>query len=373
VTAKRAALLICLALAACAQPPQVASFGPGSYPQRLSQWGVVVRMSNQLALGRDVVPYDLATPLFSDNAHKLRTVWLPPGTRARARPSTVFDLPIGTIISKTFYYPRDGGERIVITNDDKADFAGEGLDLAAVRLIETRLLIHQPGGWDALPYVWDADQSDAHLAITGDALRLTSTKDAFTYVVPSRNECASCHASDHTSGALQPIGLAARHLDKTYDHYASGPALQLTTWRERGLLDRLPGTGIRNAIWRPGAVDDLDRRARSYLDINCGHCHNPKGAADTSGLFLDRFTTDARAMGVCKPPVAAGRGSGGRAFAIVPGDPDASILVYRMASTDAAAMMPEIGRTTAHRDGVALVRAWVAALPGADCARSAPL
>jgi hypothetical protein len=119
-----------------------------------------------------------------------------------------------------------------------------------------------------------------------------------------------------------------------------------------------------NALWQPGAVDDLDRRARSYLDVNCGHCHNPRGAADTSGLFLNMAETSSRRLGLCKPPIAAGRGTGGRHSAIVPGQPDASIMIYRVGSADPGVMMPELGRTTVHDAGVALLRAWIAALPG---------
>ena len=54
----------------------------------------------------------------------------------------------------------------------------------------------------------------------------------------------------------------------------------------------------------------LDDRARAYLDINCSHCHNPNGPADTSGLNLEPDAL-AAALGVCKPPIAAGGGTGG--------------------------------------------------------------
>ena len=64
-----------------------------------------------------------------------------------------------------------------------------------------------------------------------------------------------------------------------------------------------------------------------------GHCHNPRGAADTSGLFLDARETEPRRLGLCKPPIAAGRGSGGLAYSLVPGQPEASILSYRMHAT----------------------------------------
>jgi hypothetical protein len=69
-------------------------------------------------------------------------------------------------------------------------------------------------------------------------------------------------------------------------------------------------------------------------------------------------------MGLCKPPVAAGKGTGDRLSGIVPGQPDASIMTFRMASTEGGVMMPELGRNTVDEDGLRLVRQWVASLPG---------
>jgi hypothetical protein len=68
------------------------------------------------------------------------------------------------------------------------------------------------------------------------------------------------------------------------------------------------------------------------------------------------------ALGVNKPPVAAGRGSGGLLFSIVPGKPEASILYYRMESTDPGAMMPELGRKLMHKEGLELIRDWIIAM-----------
>lgn len=65
------------------------------------------------------------------------------------------------------------------------------------------------------------------------------------------------------------------------------------------------------------------------------------------------------ALGIGKAPVAAGKGSGGRMFSIVPGSPDESILVYRIESTDPGVMMPEMGRRLVHEEGVSLIREWI--------------
>jgi hypothetical protein len=86
----------------------------------------------------------------------------------------------------------------------------------------------------------------------------------------------------------------------------------------------------------------VEERARAYLDINCGHCHNPTGLARTSGLYLNIEEMEPARYGVCKPPVAAGQGSGGLDVDIEPGQPDASILVYRMESTAAGKLAPSL-------------------------------
>jgi hypothetical protein len=64
-------------------------------------------------------------------------------------------------------------------------------------------------------------------------------------------------------------------------------------------------------------------------------------------------------LGIGKAPVAAGKGSGGRLFGIVPGKPEESILQYRIESTHPGIMMPELGRKLVHEEGVELVRQWI--------------
>ena len=68
--------------------------------------------------------------------------------------------------------------------------------------------------------------------------------------------------------------------------------------------------------------------------------------------------------------MAAGRGSGGREFDIVPGQPDQSIIMFRMTSVDPGIMMPELGKRLIHTEGVELIREWIAALPAGKPAAS---
>src|SRR6202020_2572909 len=165
-----------------------------------------------------------------------------------------FDFPVGTIISKTFYYPLPKGaardsNAVARTYDQSTEFSdnaiGErGLKLANVHLVETRILVRREGGWQALPYVWNAAQTEAVLARTGDAksLELISddgAKEAFTYVVPNENQCAGCHVVDLKSKQIAPIGTKARHLNRDYA-YAQLNENQLVHWAKVGYLEGAP-------------------------------------------------------------------------------------------------------------------------------------
>ncbi len=351
-----AALLIAAVLAGCGNAPDVRTFSADAYPERLSEWGLVWLEDGELTLAPESFVYDLNTPLFTDYALKLRTIYVPPGAAAQYVGYEAFEFPVGSVISKTFLYATNAeGAALMQTT-----WSGDPAKLGPNRVVETRLLVRQTDGWDALPYIWKG--GDAYLSITGDIFTVATESDPLNYIVPSKNECASCHATNHTSGAIQPVGIKARHLNRPDP--VSGQN-QLTAWHARGQLEGLPVPSLipANARWGEASAS-LDHQARSYLDINCGHCHNPAGAADTSGLLLDYQQHEDGALGVCKPPIAAGRGSGGHLYSIVPGAADSSIMTFRMATTDPATMMPELGRTLVHREGHALISRWVDAMQG---------
>jgi len=62
--------------------------------------------------------------------------------------------------------------------------------------------------------------------------------------------------------------------------------------------------------------------------------------------------------------VAAGKGSGDRLVDIHPGAPEKSVLSFRLHSTDPSIMMPELGRSTSHREGLEVIDRWIASLDG---------
>ena len=320
---------------------------PKQYKQRLSEYGFFEGDLADLKPSKDVHPYALNSPLFSDYAEKARFVRLPKGKQANYNAKQVMDFPIGTAIIKAFYY----------TKDQTKPAKGR-------RIIETRVLLHEADGWVALPYVWNDDQTEAILEIAG-ASKQVQWKDAkgkkhkISYQVPNMVQCKACHSYDKK---LVPIGPSARQLNGDFK-YASGSHNQLDYWQKQDLLKGLPDLATVPKLERwTNESAAVATRARAYLDANCGHCHNPKGPANTSGMFLDIHTSAPAELGVHKAPIAAGRGTGDRLYGIEPGQPDASILIYRMESKDPGVMMPEVGRQLIHEEGVALVRDWIKAM-----------
>lgn len=294
-----------------------------------------------------VSPYTLNTPLFSDGAEKYRHVWLPPGTRADYRARGVLAFPVGTVLIKRFAFPADARQ--------------PGRDLTT---IETRLLIHRPSGWAALSYVQEGAQAVLKRAGKRVAVNIINTAgqhQTIDYAVPNQNQCKQCHQAGE---AITPIGPTAGNLNGGLGN--TGPN-QLLQWAATSRLAGLPAAGMPDALPRLARWDDpaepLNARARAYLAVNCGHCHNRAGFASNSGLYLGPDEQTPAHLGIRKRPVAAGRGSGGREFSILPGQPEQSILLHRMESTEPGVMMPQFGRTLVHSEGAALIRQWIAALP----------
>lgn len=345
----------------------------GDPPTRLSAYNLFRWDTDAgFTFNEGVVPYDLNTALFSDYALKQRAIYIPPGTSATFDPNDELALPVGSVVIKNFYFAED--------------FRTPTQNLT---LIETRLLVHHEDGWHALPYIWNANQSDAVLSISGGTRVISfidtegSSRTA-NYLIPQRNQCASCHErkvdeSPTSASVMGLIGVKARHLHRDYDYGGTvGVRNQLAHFAELGMLSGLPALDTITPAYdfrvieaggvAAVAAEDLDFAARSYLDINCAHCHNPLGVQGiASQLFLNHDSEDLVRLGVCKRPGSAGAGTGGFVYDIVPGDADTSILYFRTVTEEVGAMMPVIGRSVTHTRGAELIRAWIDAMAPVAC------
>ncbi|MXP29192.1 hypothetical protein GRI58_10200 [Porphyrobacter algicida] len=297
-------------------------------PPTLSAFGFFANAPEQVP-GKGVTAYRLNSPLWSDGAEKLRFVYIPPGKQAHADGGGLLDLPVGSALIKTFAFRKDGKRK----------------------LIETRVLLHRASGWAAFPYIWNAGQTEAKLAIAGGHADVTTPAGVdIDYRIPNKNQCKECHG---LSGKVTPIGPKARNLPRGW----------LEQMVAAGHLDRVPQGADILPMWENRAEVPARLAARAYLDANCAHCHQPNATASNSGLDLRWEQDDPEKYGVMKHPVAAGRGSGDLLYDIVPGDPDHSIIVHRMASSEPGVAMPELGKASVDGDGVAEVRKWIAEMP----------
>jgi parallel beta-helix repeat protein len=330
------------------------------------------------------VPFELNSALFSDYATKYRVLYLPPGGKATYQDRTTrgvtatLDLPVGSVIAKTFAFRTDtaGG----FTED----------------VVETRLLIKRSTSrgvvWVGLPYVWEknaqgaldkavlrvqgADYAASYDYLDpdpevrdGSGARAHYVGSVSRYNVPAAMTCISCHGGDDREAGAAPIGMKPRYLNRS-NSYGGVQKNQLQHLADLGLLQDLPAnlaTVEKHPRWNvpgdtgqtPDSPEDIHQRVRAYLEVNCMHCHNSGGNASNSGLFLDAFRTVNVQYGICKEPVAAGRGSGNRSYDIVPGSAADSILNFRVNSAEAGIRMPPLARSVVHGEAAALMVDWV--------------
>ena len=311
------------------------------FPDKLSDFRFFKDASAQVPHDK-VIPYELISTLFSDYSYKQRWVYVPNEKKAEYQEDWVFNFPTGSALIKTFYYPID----------ERNPELGKNL-------LETRLLLKKDQGWEAVSYAWNKEQNEAFKKIAGKTINVSWTdfmgeERDVRYRVPNVNQCKECHDADDK---ISPIGPKARNINKDFA-FKEGTFNQLTYWMNRQIIDEYPLDLVSPVDWTDESKD-INDRVRSYLDVNCGHCHSPTGNANSTGLYLHLNETRNINLGVFKKPVATGRGSGGLKYSIVPGEPEESILLHRMISMDPGVMMPESGRALTHTEAVEMVRDWI--------------
>lgn len=342
------------------------------------------------------VPYSLNSKLFSDYSVKYRVLYMPPGTKAVYRDAATdganatIVYPAGTILAKTF------------------SFADE--DAGTETPSETRLLIKrvatngQPR-WQGMSYIWSTENGKkvAKLAMGGGTQSVSwkhtdvdsgvlHTGSTPNYLIPNANQCLSCHSREDAEPGSAPIGTKVRFMNKAFapesrlvtgqsQHEIAGKN-QVDYLCNKGLLMGCPsdrGVDVTTQVAtrlekspvfnKPGSsgftansAEDVEARARAWLEVNCQHCHNVRGFASNTGFYVDAFRPVDTTYGICKRPTATGQeGSGGRVYDIHPGRADNSIVAFRTSAeaTLPAARMPPLARSVVDTEGHALIEQWI--------------
>tara|TARA_B100000809_G_C15129526_1_gene527752 strand:- start:1677 stop:3047 length:1371 start_codon:yes stop_codon:yes gene_type:complete len=326
-------------------PISTVNFDLGEVPYAtLSEYNFFNGVMQDLDPAYGVLTYDLNSTLFSDYAHKKRFVWMPDGTKASYNSDfTPLDFPIGSVIIKNFYY-----DNVLPSN--------------TTRIIETRLMYFTQEGWDFAEYVWNDEQTEATFTTSGSFTDIEWLENGITnnvtYRIPSRNECFACH---NKFGTPLPIGTKPQNLNRDVS-YQDGVANQLQKWIEVGYLENnLPSTIVSTVNWKDETLD-LDLRLRSYLDINCAHCHSEESYCEYRPIrFAFNESEDDTNKGICVEPDTQIEGT---SHIVSPGNVEASVLRFRISSIEEQNRMPLLGRTLKHEEGVRLIEEWINSLEG---------
>ena len=100
----------------------------------------------------------------------------------------------------------------------------------------------------------------------------------------------------------------------------------------------------------------LDVRARAYLHSNCAHCHIKWGGGNAEFKLL--ATLPLKELGIVNVPPAHGDFGIKGAKLLVPGQPEQSIVLYRMAKTGLG-RMPHVASNVPDEKAVRLIREWI--------------
>jgi uncharacterized repeat protein (TIGR03806 family) len=312
-------------------------------PALLSDTGAFTDLAT-LTAAPALIPYTPIQGFWSDGAEKQRWIAIPndgapdsAAERIAYSETGEWAFPNGTVLVKHFGF----GELRV----------------------ETRFFVRGADGqWFGFTYRWREDQSEADL-LPGDAVEAVvaiAPDDSLVWHFPSRAECTTCH----NAAAGHVLGLKARHLNASQVYPATGrSANQLVTLNRLGFFTPALDENRLAQILTAEALDDgtatLERRARTYLDVNCSYCHRAGGTAPTGfDLRLPIAPFFQNLIGV---PAANPLGMEG-AVLVEAGDEDRSILYHRLASVGEALAMPPLGRSRIDEAALSVLSAWIRSL-----------
>ena len=179
-----------------------------------------------------------------------------------------------------------------------------------------------------------------------------------TWHFPSRSECILCH----TFPSKWVLGLNTLQMNKDHD-YGTVTDNQIRTLEHLGVftngLPKPPGE-LPHLVNPLDAHGDLDQRARSYLHANCSHCHVDYGGGNARIRLA--YTLPLEKTATLNVVPQHGNFGINNATILAPGDPDRSLLVYRMSKLGEG-RMPHIASSVVDEDAVKLIRDWIKQLP----------
>lgn len=333
-------------------PNPAAKQARAKFPTKLSETGLFADVAkHEPAPG--VVPFSITAEPWADFATAARFVALPGSSSAELHREPI-EVP-GSMFHQQFVFPKDG---VLMKTLSMEMTAGK---TASRRRLETQLLHYDGRNWRGYSYRWSEDEKDAMLVGAAGEDRPLEVKDAKapggkrvqTWHYPGRNECFVCH-NPWTENRL------------------SFNLPQLNGARELSRLEKMAVVKrVDDAAAKGGDPPDaplvnpydesatLDRRARSYLQVNCAHCHQ-FGAGGTAEIEL-RSKIPLAETKLLTPPKQGAFGIR-EAQIVAPGDPDRSVLYFRVAKTGHG-RMPHIGSELVDEAAMKLLHDWIEQLP----------
>jgi uncharacterized repeat protein (TIGR03806 family) len=313
--------------------------------QKLSQTGCV-NPANPTQLDSKVIPYEVNSPVWSDNAAKTRGMVIPAGKKIHVKDCVAtpaecrgvadngkWVLPVGTVMVQNFLFDQ--------------------------KFVETRLLVHfDETTWVGYGYQWDEAQTEATLVPDQRAtITFNTGMRTVPWTYPHRQDCTHCH--DPAAGSA--LGLETAQLNRVV-----GGVNQITRLASLNLFETPPAQPYLPALVAPFAIPGqlagppptatLDQRARSYLHGNCAFCHRPSGAFELVDLRNDVLLRDRY---LCNAIPDSGDVGITGALNLIPGNPMLSVIWIRMTSLDAKVRMPEIGSAVVDPQGTTLIADWI--------------